>query len=173
MTTLASSSPSTPIGVLLTRPLSDYLQNEISNRFSLFKLWQVPPESRRQFLDQHSDRIHAIISNGVSGATTDLIDSLPRLQIISNHGSGLDKIDLDKCRTRGIRVTYTPHTLTNEVADMAILLALATARRICAADRYLRSGEWKKSDFQLTIKVYINIIIMSSLLLLILFFPSC
>ncbi|KAK4482035.1 hypothetical protein RD792_012957 [Penstemon davidsonii] len=143
----------TPIGVLQTRPLSNYLQQQLTNRYTLFKLWQVPPDSRREFLDKHSDLIKAVVGNGVTGADAELIDSLPHLEIVASHSSGLDKIDLDKCREKGIRVTYTPDALTDEVADMAILLTLATARRICEADRYVRNGEWKNADFKLTTKL--------------------
>ncbi|KAK6124996.1 hypothetical protein DH2020_041270 [Rehmannia glutinosa] len=143
----------TPIGVLLIRPLSIYIQQELSKRYTLFKFWQVPPDLRRDFLGKHSDSIKAVVGNGVQGADSELIDALPLLEIVASHSSGLDKIDLEKCRERGIRVTYTPDELTDEVADMAILLTLATLRRICEADRYVRSGEWKYADFRLTTKL--------------------
>ncbi|KAL8458274.1 hypothetical protein ACS0TY_035956 [Phlomoides rotata] len=142
----------TPVGVLLLRPLSTYLQQELSKRYALFKYWQVPPHLRREFLGEHANSITAVVVNGVQGADADLIDALPLLEIVASHSSGLDKIDLDKCREKGIRVTYTPDALTNEVADMAVSLTLATLRRICEADRYVRSGEWKNGDFKLTTK---------------------
>lgn len=143
----------TPIGVLLIRPLSIYLQQELSKRYTLFKFWQVPPELRREFLGEHSDSIKAVVANGVQGADTELIDALPFLEIVASHSSGLDKIDLDRCREKGITVTYTPDALTDEVADMAVLLTLATLRRICEADRFVRSGAWMNADFNLTAKV--------------------
>lgn len=90
--------------------------------------------------------------NGVQGPDAEMIDALPFLEIVVSHSSGLDKIDLDRCRKRGIRVTYTPDALTDEVADTAMLLILATSRRICAAHDYVRSGEWKNADFKLTAK---------------------
>lgn len=99
--------------------------------------------------------------NGVQGADADLIDALPLLEIVASHSSGLDKIDLDKCREKGIRVTYTPDALTNEVADMAVLLTLATLRRIREADRYVRNGDWKNGDFKLTTKVKLLFLIIS------------
>ncbi|OIT05275.1 PREDICTED: hydroxyphenylpyruvate reductase-like [Nicotiana attenuata] len=136
------------IGVLLMRPLSNYLQQELAKRFTLFKYWEIPSES----LKQHSDSIRAVVGNGVQGANSALIDSLPRLEIVSSHSSGLDKIDLVKCKERGIRVTSTPDALTDDVADMAILLTLATLRRICEADQFVRNGIWKEKDFKLTAK---------------------
>ncbi|KAG6430068.1 hypothetical protein SASPL_108134 [Salvia splendens] len=143
---------SNPIGVLLLRPLSPYIQQELSKRYALFKFWESPPHLRRDFLGEHSSSIRAVVCNGVQGPDAEMIDALPLLEIVASHSSGLDKIDLDRCRTRGIRVTYTPDALTDEVADMAILLILATSRRICAADRYVRRGEWRNSDFKLSSK---------------------
>ncbi|KAK4349930.1 hypothetical protein RND71_029243 [Anisodus tanguticus] len=136
------------IGVLLMRPLSDYLQQELAKRFTLFKNWEISSES----LELQSDSIRAVVGNGVQGANSELIDSLPRLEIVSSHSSGLDKIDLVKCKERGIRVTSTPDALTDDVADMAILLTLATLRRIREADRFVRNGIWKEKDFNLTAK---------------------
>ncbi|KAL0319258.1 UNVERIFIED_CONTAM: Hydroxyphenylpyruvate reductase [Sesamum angustifolium] len=140
------------IGVLLIRPLSAYIQQEISKRYTLFKFWQEPPHLRREFLRKHSNSIRAVVANGAQGPDAEMIDALPLLEIIASHSSGLDKIDLDKCRERGITVTYTPDALTDEVADMAILLTLATMRRICEADQYVRRSEWKNADFKLTTK---------------------
>ncbi|KAI3777817.1 hypothetical protein L1987_47620 [Smallanthus sonchifolius] len=132
------------IGVWLTCPMSEYLQHELAKRFILFKSWEIPSI-------QHSHSIRAVVGNGVHGADSTLIESLPCLEIVSSHSSGLDKIDLVKCKERGIRVT--PDTLTDEVADLAVSLILATLRRICACDRYVRNGLWKQGDFKLTTKV--------------------
>ncbi|KAL2516177.1 Glyoxylate/hydroxypyruvate reductase A HPR2 [Forsythia ovata] len=140
------------VGVLLTCPMSNYLQEQLSKRFTLFKFWQIPPNSKHEFLNQNSSSILAVVGNGIHGANSELIDSLPNLEIIASHSSGLDKIDLPRCREKGIRVTYTPDALTEEVADLAILLTLATLRRICAADRFVRTGLWKNSDFDLSNK---------------------
>ncbi|PHT47085.1 hypothetical protein CQW23_11293 [Capsicum baccatum] len=136
------------IGVLLMRPLSNYLQQELSKRFTLFKYWEIQYES----LKLHADSIRAVGGSGGLGADAALIDMLPRLEIVSSHSSGLDKIDLVKCKERGIRVTYTPDVVTDDVADMAILLIIATLRRICEADRFVRNGMWKQKDFSLTTK---------------------
>lgn len=65
---------------------------------------------------------------------------------------GLDKVDLGKCREKGIRVNNMPNVLTNNVADLSIWLMLKTLRRMCESDRYMRSGLWKKGDFKLTTK---------------------
>ena len=66
---------------------------------------------------------------------------------------GVDKVDLEKCREKGIRVTYTPDVLTDDVADLAIALMLALLRKICESDRFVRSGKWKRGYYKLTTKV--------------------
>ena len=49
-------------------------------------------------------------------------------------------------------VTNTPDVLTDDVADLALALLLATSRRICAADRHVREGRWLEGDMPLTRK---------------------
>jgi lactate dehydrogenase-like 2-hydroxyacid dehydrogenase len=87
--------------------------------------------------------IRAVVTSGAKGAPNDLIDRLPALEIIAIRGVGVDAVDLDRARGRGIRVTTTPNLLTEDVADLAIGLLLATARRICQADRFVRAGQWR------------------------------
>nr|GFA02448.1 hydroxyphenylpyruvate reductase-like [Tanacetum cinerariifolium] len=138
-------------GVWMTCPMSKYLQDKLTQHFTLIKSWQIT--SKTDFLTHHSHSIKAIVGNGSHGADATLIDSFPCLEIISSHSSGLDQIDLEKCREKGVRVTSTPDALTHEVADTAVALVLATLRRICVADRFVRKGSWKNMDFGLTTKV--------------------
>lgn len=139
------------VGVVMTCPMSAYLEQQIQQRFTLFKLWESP--SQTHFLTRCADSVTAVVGDTKVGADSELIDSLPRLEIVTSYSVGLDKIDLDKCRERGIRVTNTPDVLTNDVADLAIGLALATLRRICACDSFVRSGSWRNGDFELAAKV--------------------
>ncbi|GJX21218.1 hydroxyphenylpyruvate reductase-like protein [Tanacetum coccineum] len=76
----------------------------------------------------------------VIGADMELIDSLPALDIVSSYSVGLDKVDLEYCVEKRIKVTNTPDVLTNDVADMAVGLIFAMLRRICECDQYVRSG---------------------------------
>ncbi|GAB4850205.1 Glyoxylate/hydroxypyruvate/pyruvate reductase 2kgr [Ancistrocladus abbreviatus] len=138
------------VGVLMTYPMLPYLEQELDTRFSLFKLWDYP--SKSQFLKLNSNSIHAVVGNAAAGADAELIDSLLNLEIVASYSVGVDKIDLRKCKERGIRVTNTPDVLTDDVADLAIGLVLATLRRICTCDRFVKSGAWKDGDFELTNK---------------------
>ncbi|CAN1824875.1 Hydroxyphenylpyruvate reductase [Linum perenne] len=132
-------------------PVHPHLVEAVEKRFTLYKLDGVPDKA--QFLSSHRDSIRAVVGNSVAGADAELIDQLPKLEIVSSFSVGLDKIDLGKCKEKGIRVTNTPDVLTDDVADLALGLMLAVLRRLCESDRYVRSGLWKKGDYKLTTKV--------------------
>jgi glyoxylate reductase len=62
----------------------------------------------------------------------------PELKIVANYGVGVDNIDLDAARTRGVVVANTPDVLTKATAEHAIALMLALLRRVAEGDRFLR-----------------------------------
>ncbi|KAL0919965.1 hypothetical protein M5K25_009058 [Dendrobium thyrsiflorum] len=141
------------LGVLLLLPMNPYLESELDRRCKLFRLWELPKASRKDFLYANSPSIRALVGNSAAGADADIIDALPQLEIVVSYSVGFDKVDLAKCRSRGIRVTNTPDVLTDDVADLAIALSIATLRKICSADRYLRSAAWKtKGQYMITSK---------------------
>lgn len=141
------------LGVLLTFPMNPYLEEELEKRCKLFRLWQSPPESRTDFLRANAGAIRAVVGNSAVNADAATIDALPNLEIVASFSVGIDKVDLARCRERGIRVTNTPDVLTEDVADLAIGLAISTMRRIPESDRYVRAGKWKThGDYKLTTK---------------------
>jgi lactate dehydrogenase-like 2-hydroxyacid dehydrogenase len=70
--------------------------------------------------------------------------ALPKLEIVSVMGVGVDAVDLAQARARGIAVTNTPDVLNDDVADLGIALLLMTARHLALSDRYVRDGRWKR-----------------------------
>ncbi|WP_068674823.1 D-glycerate dehydrogenase [Oceanobacillus sp. Castelsardo] len=77
--------------------------------------------------------------------TRDLLDRAPNLKIVSNVSVGYNNLDVDELTKRNIMATNTPGILTDTVADMALGLILATARRIPELDHYVKSGQWIES----------------------------
>lgn len=68
----------------------------------------------------------------------------PQLQVVANYAVGLDNLDLDVIRARGIVATNTPGVLTNATAEHAIALMLALLRRVAEGDRSLRRrDDWE------------------------------
>ncbi|MCA8907154.1 MAG: D-glycerate dehydrogenase [Rhodospirillaceae bacterium] len=66
----------------------------------------------------------------------------PQLKLIASFGTGVDHIDLNAAKERGIAVTNTPGVLTEDTADMTMALILATARRLTEGVDLVRKGEW-------------------------------
>ncbi|XP_019184523.1 PREDICTED: hydroxyphenylpyruvate reductase-like [Ipomoea nil] len=130
--------------------MNPHLEQELDKRFKLFRFWNFP--QKKEFLRENTNAIHVVTGNTSVGADAELIDALPKLEIVSSFSVSLDKIDLAKCREKGIRVTNTPDVLTEDVADLAIGLMLVVLRRICECDRFVRTGLWKTGDFKLTTK---------------------
>jgi len=65
-----------------------------------------------------------------------------RIRLVANYGVGYDRIDIDAARREGVVVTNTPGVLTEDTADLALLLLLAAARRAGEAERQLRAARW-------------------------------
>jgi hydroxypyruvate reductase len=98
-------------------------------------------------------RIRAICGSGESKVTAALIAQLPALEIVSIMGVGYDGVDVAACKTRGVVVTHTPDVLNDDVADLALALALNIARRIPQADRHVRDGKWPQGPMPLATKM--------------------
>jgi lactate dehydrogenase-like 2-hydroxyacid dehydrogenase len=97
--------------------------------------------------------VRAIVTGGGHGADNEIVDALPALEIIAINGIGTDAVDLERARARSVRVTTTPGVLTEDVADLALGLLLATSRRICVADRFVRAGRWPAGRLPLSAQV--------------------
>ena len=108
--------------------------------FIVHTLWQS--QDKPALLAQVRDRIRGIQSFSSHGADAKLMDALPKLEIIANVGVGVDAIDLEAAKQRGVIVTNTPEVLNECVADLAMGLTVATLRRISLGDRYVRAGSW-------------------------------
>ncbi|SDE35721.1 2-hydroxyacid dehydrogenase [Limimaricola pyoseonensis] len=67
----------------------------------------------------------------------------PRLKLIANYGAGVDHIDTDAARARGIAVTNTPGVVTEDTADVTMALILAVTRRLPEGQALMQSGEWR------------------------------
>ncbi|AOX20733.1 2-hydroxyacid dehydrogenase [Kozakia baliensis] len=89
-------------------------------------------------------KIRGVTTGGGSGLPREILDALPNLGVISVNGVGTDKIDLEECKRRKIRVATTQGVLTDDVADMALALLLDTLRGVVASDRFVRAGRWGK-----------------------------
>lgn len=66
----------------------------------------------------------------------------PKLRLIASYGAGVDHIDVETARRRGILVSNTPGVLTDDTADMTLALMLAVTRRLPEGMAMMQSGQW-------------------------------
>lgn len=92
-------------------------------------------------LRPHLETAKAVITRN-AGLSAEAIDAAPHLQIIASHGTGTDSIDKTAVKRRGIQVVSTPGTNAQSVAEHALALILACARKLPAADHAVRTGDW-------------------------------
>ena len=83
--------------------------------------------------------------------TERVIAAAPKLRVIAQVAVGYDNIDVAAATARKIVVTNTPGVLTESTADLTFALMLACARRLGAAERYLRDGKWQRWDIDLLV----------------------
>jgi hydroxypyruvate reductase len=127
------------------------LETRLAATYDLHPLWnEVDPKG---FLAARGGEFSALVTSARFGADAALIAAMPGLKAISSFGVGLETLDLDAARARGIPVGYTPDVLNDCVADTAFALVMDVARRISASDRFVRRGDWLKGPFPLATKV--------------------
>jgi lactate dehydrogenase-like 2-hydroxyacid dehydrogenase len=129
--------------VLAASPSAAVMQ-QLDTHFNCHHLWQTAPEQRDALIAEAASRIRGVVSTGQIGISAELIAKLPALEIVAVNGVGVDAVDFDAARERGIVITNTPGVLTDDVADMAVTLMLSLARRVPALDRYVREGDWER-----------------------------
>jgi lactate dehydrogenase-like 2-hydroxyacid dehydrogenase len=127
------------------------LEARLATTHDVHPLWEEADP--KAFLAAHGGEFTALVTSARFGADAAMIAALPALRVISSFGVGLDAIDLDAARARGIAVGYTPDVLNDCVADTAFALVMDVARRITESDRFVRRGDWQRGQFPLATRV--------------------
>lgn len=73
-----------------------------------------------------------------------LLQACPQLKIVANMAVGFNNFDLKAMTAQGVLGTNTPDVLTETTADFGFALLMATARRICEGEHFLRAGKWQR-----------------------------
>lgn len=118
------------------------INDKLNARYTVHRLYEQPDQ--QAYIREHGRNIQAVITGGHTGITNALMDQLPALKVVAVNGVGTDAVDLSYARARGLPVTATFGALTEDVADLAIGLLIATCRGLCAGDRFIREGMWPR-----------------------------
>ncbi|MBX2925531.1 MAG: C-terminal binding protein [Chitinophagaceae bacterium] len=106
-----------------------------------FALQTAQCKTAKEVLEQGADAIALLVQ--WAPVTADVIEGLKNCRVIVRYGIGIDNIDLDAAKKRGITVCNVPDYCIAEVADHTVALVLSLARQLTATDHRTRTGEWK------------------------------
>src|SRR6202011_1533769 len=125
------------IDLLIYGPSKPIVDNGFSDQFVLHSFETTGDLERLTPAVAEKIRGAAVTYTSVRGDSK-MLARFPKLEIVSSFGVGYDHIDANYAREHNIVVTNTPDVLTEEVADLALGLLIATLREFVKADRYLR-----------------------------------
>ena len=128
--------------VFVTRDIDEEAIQKLAGETQL-EVWpdEFPPSPGE--LMEHTRDADGILTTVMDRIDRDLLESAPRLKVVSQMAVGVDNIDVAEATRRGIPVGHTPGVLSSATADLAFSLLMAAARRVVEAERFVRAGHWK------------------------------
>ena len=130
------------LNVVVTRRLPDAVETRLKELFNVTLRDDDTPMTREELVAavQTADVLVPCITDkidaGLIGQAGD------RLKLIANFGAGIDHVDVNTARQRGILVSNTPGVVTEDTADMTLALMLSVTRKIPQGLNIMQSGEW-------------------------------
>ena len=137
--------------VLLMCPLDPPTQRRLEETYQVHAHWKAADP--QALLQQVAPVCRVVVTSGGRGIDAATLAQLPQVELVSCFGVGVDAIDVAYCKSHGIAVSNTPDVLTDDVADLAVALMLASLRRVAQADRFVRAGKWLQGALPLATTV--------------------
>jgi glyoxylate reductase len=128
--------------VVLTQRLPKPVETRLKELFDVTLRDHDTPMSRAELVDavKTCDVLVPTITDKIDAGL--LGQAGENLKLIANFGAGIDHIDVETARQRGILVSNTPDVVTEDTADMAMALLMAVVRKIPQGLQAMQSGEW-------------------------------
>lgn len=133
------------IELVAIHPLRPTVLDPLAAEFALHVLPNADDLAER--LGSAAMTVRGLVTSPMIGASSELLNALPNLELIALFGVGLERTDLELAAERGIVVTTTP-VLYEDVADLAVVLAMDVSRRVTWGDRWVRAGGWEATGKQ-------------------------
>ncbi|NJD98462.1 hydroxyacid dehydrogenase [Thermococcus sp. LS1] len=131
------------VKVLVAAPLHEKAIEVLKNAGFEVVYEEYPDENK---LIELAKDVEAIIVRSKPKVTRKVIEAAPKFKVIGRAGVGLDNIDLEAAKERGIKVVNSPAASSRSVAELTVALMFAVARKIAFADRKMREGVWAKKQ---------------------------
>ncbi|MFA3918250.1 2-hydroxyacid dehydrogenase [Ruegeria hyattellae] len=130
------------LSVVVTRRLPDVVETRLCELFDARLREDDSPMERAELVSavQSADVLIPTVTDKIDAGL--LGQAGEKLRMIANYGAGVDHIDVQTARQRGIHVSNTPGVLTDDTADIAMALMLAVTRRIPEGWNRMQQGDW-------------------------------
>jgi lactate dehydrogenase-like 2-hydroxyacid dehydrogenase len=137
----------TGVTILRTMAFPETTDRQLEECFTVVDLPKERAEAARMLSDRGGE-MRGIAARRAVLTAGDLAQ-MPNLEIIANFGAGLDGIDVDAARKRGIKIQTGAPAVADDVADLAVASAVALLRGIVRGDDFVRIRRWERGEFQL------------------------
>ena len=131
--------------ILVIKPIYEPTLAALERDFTVRRLWtEADPDA---YMREACGDVPAAVTRTPIGFSRADFEALPKLEILACFGPTYELIDQAAAKERGVAITYTPDSTAEPVADLALGMIIAVMRRLCEADRFVRSGEWTRKIF--------------------------
>jgi lactate dehydrogenase-like 2-hydroxyacid dehydrogenase len=118
---------------------------ELEHDFTVHRLWlQKDPDA---FLHKHGADARVVVTTTPYGFSLRDFDCFPKMEMLGCFGPYYTLIDRVAAKQRGVKITHTPGSTAEPVADLAMGMIIAVMRRLCESDRFVRAGKWAAGVF--------------------------
>ncbi len=130
------------LSVVVTRRLPEAVETRLSELFDVRLRNDDTPMTRAELVEavQDADVLVPTVTDAIDAGL--IGQAGERLKLIANYGAGVDHIDVETARRRGILVSNTPGVLTDDTADMTMALILSVTRRLPEGMGTMQKGDW-------------------------------
>ncbi len=104
------------------------------------------PSITREELLEAAGNYEVFIIRSRTKVDREVLDRATHLKLVARPGTGLDNVDVEYAKSKGVKVVNSPEALAEGVAEHVILLMLALSRKLVQADLGMRSGKWEKNS---------------------------
>ncbi|WP_421664348.1 2-hydroxyacid dehydrogenase [Lysinibacillus telephonicus] len=129
--------------ILITRKIETEVMEIIPESFDVVMWEQENSVMPRDLLLKEAADADAIFTNVTDRIDEELFSCAKNLKVVSTMGVGFDNIDIKAATKRNIPVGHTPDVLSEAVAELALTLMFACARRVVESMNFIKADEWK------------------------------
>ena len=134
--------PTARLSVVVTRRLPEAVETRMKELFDVQLREDDTPMTRAELVEAmaSADVLVPTVTDEIDAGL--IAQAGARMRLIANYGAGVDHIDVETARQRGILVSNTPGVLTDDTADMTMALMLAVIRRMPEGLAIMNEGKW-------------------------------